>query len=104
MAIDADEVRRIARLAHLELPEGAENPLFDADSLAELAADLDRILAHVRDLAEVDVTGVPPTAHGVPVPTRLRADEAGPTLSPDAALSSAPSRDGEAFSVPKVIE
>ncbi|MEO1227423.1 MAG: Asp-tRNA(Asn)/Glu-tRNA(Gln) amidotransferase subunit GatC [Myxococcota bacterium] len=104
MAIDADEVRRIARLAHLELPEGSSSELFDEATLNALARDLDRILEHVRDLSEVDVEGVPPTAHGVPIPTRLRSDEAGPTLTPDEALGGAPARDGDAFSVPKVIE
>lgn len=102
MSISPDDVRRVAQLAHLELP--GEGGLFDEQALQALAGDLERILDHVRDLQEVDVTGIPPTAHGVPLPSRWRDDTEGPTLAPERALEAAPARHEHAFSVPKVIE
>lgn len=115
MAIDADEVLRIARLAHLEYPGSADQAgasaepepdarLFDTATLEKLATDVDRILEHVRELASVDVEGVPATSHGFLARTHGRRDEPGPTLEPDEALRGAPARDGDAFSVPKVVE
>ena len=104
MAIDPAEVLRIARLAHLEPPEGSDPPLHTKAELEQLAGELERILDHVRDLQSVDVSDVPPTAHGVPLPARLRPDAPGTPLEPDAALAAAPDRDGDAFRVPKVVE
>lgn len=103
MSIDLDEVRRIARLAHLELPE-PEAPLFDQAALEALAADVGKILDHVRQLEEVDVSAVPPTSHGVMLPSRLRSDEAGPSLETERALAGAPARSGDGVRVPKVVE
>lgn len=114
MAIDEAEVRRIARLAYLELPhsgggpqlpraEGGEHLLDDA-AVKALARELGAILDHVKELEAIDVSGVEPTSHGVPLPTRFRADEPGATLPTETALSQAPARTGDAFSVPKIIE
>jgi aspartyl-tRNA(Asn)/glutamyl-tRNA(Gln) amidotransferase subunit C len=104
MAIDAAEVLRIARLAHLELPASDEERLHDDEELARIAGELERILDHVRDLSSVDVEGVPPTAHGVPLPTHPRPDAPEAPLAPERALAAAPDRDGDAFRVPKVVE
>lgn len=105
MAIDSEEVLRIARLAHLEFPESETGErLFEEATLQRLAGEIDRILEHVRDLESVAVDGVPPTAHGVPLPPRTRADEAEEPLSPSEALSGAPAQQDNAFAVPKVVE
>ncbi len=113
MSIDKDEVRRIARLAHLEYPRvqnankewvEPEQHLLSGALLQQLSTDLAKILEHVEVLSEVDVEGVEPCAHGVPLPTALREDEAGQILSPDESLGGAPARFGDAFSVPKVVE
>ncbi|MCK6550328.1 Asp-tRNA(Asn)/Glu-tRNA(Gln) amidotransferase subunit GatC [Myxococcota bacterium] len=113
MAIDRAEVRRIARLAHLEYPrvqakdgtfvEPAEHLLDDA-MLDKLAAELGQILDHVRELEAVDVEGVEPTSHGVPLPTMLREDTPGHVLTTDDALASAPARVGDGVAVPKIVE
>ena len=113
MPIDKSEVRRIARLASLEYPrvqdrEGnwiePEAHLFDDALLERLAADLSGILDHVRSLDAVDVTGVEPTRHGVPVETRLRKDEPEPWPEPEALLEGVPERVENAISVPRIVE
>jgi aspartyl-tRNA(Asn)/glutamyl-tRNA(Gln) amidotransferase subunit C len=96
MSLSVDEVRRIARLAQLELsPE--EERLFQGQ--------LSAILDHVEQMKELDVSGVEPMTHalageGLP----LREDLARPGLAPDEALANAPAREGTCFKVPRIIE
>jgi len=97
MSLSLDEVRRVARLARLELsPE--EERVFQGQ--------LSAILDYVRQLEELDVSDVEPMTHalagGDPAP--LRADEVRPSLDPDEALANAPAREGTAFKVPRIIE
>lgn len=77
---------------------------FDEQALDRLATELGRILDHVRDLQAVDVRDVPPTRHGVELPSRWRPDEAKPSIDRDAGLSGAPVRIGDAVAVPKIVE
>ena len=113
MPIDKAEVRRIARLAHLEYPRvqakdgtwiDPPDLLIDDATLERLAAELGKILDHVKQLEEVNVEGVEPTSHGVPLPTRTRTDEAKPGITPDRALAGAPMRVGDAVAVPRIVE
>jgi len=93
MAIGPEEVLRIARLARLRIsPEEA----------AQLARDLDRIVAYVDSLQEVDLPAGAETLtyFGRDV---LRADEPRPGLGRDVALRNAPAQDGEFFLVPKIV-
>lgn len=113
MPISKDEVRRIARLAHLEHPRiqdknGAwiEPPelLFDDETLERMAAEIGNILDHVKELDLVEVEGVEGTSHGVPLPALFDEDVARPGLSTERALAAAPARTGASVSVPKIIE
>lgn len=100
-----EDVRRLARLAALELPADHPGPpLLDDDALARYATELTTILAHVEQLRAVEVEGVPPTRHGVPLPSVLRADDPAPTLSQADALAGAPRALEGGFVVPKVVE
>jgi aspartyl-tRNA(Asn)/glutamyl-tRNA(Gln) amidotransferase subunit C len=100
-----EDVRRLARLAALELPaEDDGPPLLDDDDLARYATELTTILAHVERLSTVDVDGVAPTRHGVPLPSVLREDTPTPTLSQAQALAAAPRALDGGFAVPKVVE
>jgi aspartyl-tRNA(Asn)/glutamyl-tRNA(Gln) amidotransferase subunit C len=103
MGIDRAEVRRIARLAYLELPEGQER-LYEDASLDKLAGELGSILDYVAQLDGLDLTGVEATSHGVPLPTSFRRDEVTDQLETERALAGAPERQGDAFAVPKIIE
>jgi aspartyl-tRNA(Asn)/glutamyl-tRNA(Gln) amidotransferase subunit C len=90
-----EEIARVAALARLALSE-EETVLF--------ARQLGDILAYARQIAAVDTSDVPPTAH-VCAATPLREDRVQPSLPRDAALAAAPDADREAglFKVPRVL-
>lgn len=113
MPIDKDEVRRIARLAHLEYPriqnkDGAfvEPPehLLDDAALEQLASDLNTILDHVRELSAVDTQDVPPTSHPVPLRSRMREDVPGEPRDPEVLLAAAAQSIEGAVCVPRIVE
>ena len=93
--VDRREVERIARLAHVTL---------DAEEKEALASELDAIVAYVRKLEELDVTGVEPISHPIDLPARLRDDTVGDSLPVERALGDAPQRLGDGFGVPRVVE
>jgi aspartyl-tRNA(Asn)/glutamyl-tRNA(Gln) amidotransferase subunit C len=93
--LDAGEVRKVARLARLKLE--------DAD-VERYAKQLTGILDYVAQLKAVDVTGVEPMAHPLPLKNVLREDEVRGALSTEAVLANAPGRDGPYFTVPKVLD
>jgi aspartyl-tRNA(Asn)/glutamyl-tRNA(Gln) amidotransferase subunit C len=93
--ITREEVARIASLARLSL---------DDDEILRTTTQLDAILDYVALLAEVDTTGIEPTAHVLPMRTPLREDRAVPPMAPELAVANAPQRAGSAFVVPLVID
>jgi aspartyl-tRNA(Asn)/glutamyl-tRNA(Gln) amidotransferase subunit C len=93
--LSREEVLHVARLARLHLTE---------EELERMRAQLDAILAYVDKLRELDVEGVEPTSHAVPLVDVMRDDALTPCLSQEAALANAPDRAGEFFRVPRIIE
>jgi aspartyl-tRNA(Asn)/glutamyl-tRNA(Gln) amidotransferase subunit C len=94
-AIQRDEVRAIARLAHLEMSEG---------ELDRMTRELGSILAYMQQLRELDVDGVPPTAHVQLAAMPLRADEQAPSLPQPLALREAPALVEGGFAVPAFVD
>ena len=96
MSLSLDEVRRIAVLARLKLsPE--EEQVFQGQ--------LSAILAYVKQLEELDVSGVEPMTHALAGDQPpLRDDVVRPSLPPEDALANAPGREGTCFKVPRIIE
>lgn len=92
--ISAEQVKHVARLARLALPE---------DRLATLAGQLESILEYVDKIKGVDVAGVEPMAHALPISNVFREDVEGPSLPVDKVLANAPDADPPFFKVPKVI-
>ncbi len=93
--ISRAELERIARLARLRLD----------DAEAEDARQrLDAILDYVAQLDLVDTTGVPATAHVIPLATPTREDVPGVLLAPELAVANAPAARGSAFTVPRVLD
>jgi aspartyl-tRNA(Asn)/glutamyl-tRNA(Gln) amidotransferase subunit C len=95
MRISEEEVRVTALLARLELTDA---------EVARMARELDAILGYAEKLGSLDVTGVEPTTHAVPLDCPLRADVPGAHLAAERALGGAPRRQGDYFEVPKIIE
>ena len=97
MALSLEQVRRIADLARLRL---------SAEEERTFAEQLSAILDHVRQLEELDVSGVRAMTHALAageVPA-LREDAERPGLAPEEALAGAPARVGTCFKVPRIIE
>jgi aspartyl-tRNA(Asn)/glutamyl-tRNA(Gln) amidotransferase subunit C len=93
-AISAQEVQKVARLARLELNE---------EQVARFTGQLESILQYVAKIGELDMTGVEPMAHVLPLRNVLREDVVDPSLTVDQVLMNAPETDGPFFKVPKVI-
>ena len=93
--ISREDVLNVARLSRLHLTD---------DEVERMREQLDAILAYIDKLRELDVEGVEPTAHAVPLVNVMRDDERKPCLSQEQALANAPDRAGEFFRVPRIIE
>jgi len=93
--IDAQQVRKVARLARLDLTEA---------EIEEFTGQLGAILGYVEKMNELDTEGVEPLAHCLPISNVFRADEVEPSLGTDRALANAPERDGPFFKVPKILD
>ena len=91
MAIDREQLLHVARLARLELHE---------EEIGRLEPQLNDILAAVGKVAELDLSGVPPTSHPLDVVNVWDEDEPWESLTVEEALANAPERDGDAFRVP----
>ena len=72
--------------------------------MLRMADELERILAYVKQLNELDTTDVPATSHVHAEPGGLRVDSVSERIAREDALKNAPDSDGVHFRVPKVIE
>jgi aspartyl-tRNA(Asn)/glutamyl-tRNA(Gln) amidotransferase subunit C len=93
--ISRQDVEHVARLARLALDEG---------ELERMREQLAAILAYIDKLRALDVEGVEPTSHAVPLVNVMREDEIAPCLPEDEALANAPDRVDDMFRVPRIIE
>ena len=92
--ITADDVRKVAKLSRLNLPE---------ETIATYTGQLERILDYVDQLQAVDTEGVPPTTRAVEVVNVTREDAVVPTDVREELLDQAPQREGDFFRVPKIL-
>ena len=95
MSLSLDEVRRIARLARIEL----------SPSETETTRDqLNGIFAFIEQLQTVDTTGIEPMSHAVDVVQRLREDKVTEFDHSADFQKIAPDVEAGLYLVPKVIE
>ena len=92
--ITADDVRKVAHLARLDLPE---------DTIATYTGQLERILDYVDQLQAVDTEGVPATNRAGEVRNVTREDKVEATEVREDLLEQAPLREGDFFRVPKIL-
>ncbi len=92
--ITLDQVRHVAMLSRLAL---------DESRLQKFAGQLESILDYVAQISKVDITGVEPMAHALPIHNVFRDDIVEPSLPLEKVLENAPDSDGPFFKVPKVI-
>ena len=95
MSVDKDTVKKIARLARLDVPEERQE---------QIAGELQAILSWIEELSEVDTANVEPlasvTGHSLP----LRVDKVTDGNKVDDILANAPEQASGFFIVPKVVE
>ena len=89
------DIKYVAHLARLALSTEEEQ---------KFEAQLGDVLGYIEKLKEVDVSGVEPTAHAVPLANITRLDEVKPSLSQEDALRNAPAKANGLFLVPKIVE
>ena len=95
MSIEVDEVKKIAKLAALNVAEA---------DMQSYATNLSNILGLVEQMSAVDTTGVTPMSHPFEAVQRLRADVVTEEDRREAFLSIAPKTEDGLYLVPKVIE
>ncbi len=99
MSLSDDQVRRIARLARIEL---------QAQELEAIAERLNRMLGLIEQISAVDTRGIEPMAHPLdqqlPQGQRLRADAVTQADQRQLHQSVAPAVQEGLYLVPKVIE
>jgi len=94
LKISAEQVKRVASLARLGLAEPELEPL---------RRQLEAILGHVEQLAELELAGVEPTTHVLPLDCPLRPDASRPWPATRSLLAEAPQTEGELFAVPRIL-
>ncbi len=94
--ISPDDVRKVAKLCRLEIPE---------DDIEKYSNQLEGILEYISQLERIDTSNVPPTSRAVEVVNVLREDTVVSCTSGvrEEILDLAPQREGEFFKVPKIL-
>jgi aspartyl-tRNA(Asn)/glutamyl-tRNA(Gln) amidotransferase subunit C len=96
MAIDRKDVKHVALLSRLEL---------DEKDLDVYSKQLAAILSYISKLNEVNTDNVQPTSHPLSTLKNVyRKDALKPSLRVEETLSNAPSKEGDQFKVPQVID
>jgi len=95
MSVDKNTVKRVAKLARLAFPE---------ERLEAMAGELNRILAWVEQLNEVDTSAVEPMTSVVKMHLKMREDKVTDGGQAVAVTQNAPQGEDHFFAVPKVVE
>lgn len=95
MEVNDAMIENLASLARL---------YFDDEEKKEIRSDLQRMIAFIDKLNELNTEGVEPVLHMSDGSNVFREDEISPSISREEALKNAPSTDGVFFKVPKVIK
>ncbi|MBN8876307.1 MAG: Asp-tRNA(Asn)/Glu-tRNA(Gln) amidotransferase subunit GatC [Chitinophagaceae bacterium] len=95
MEVNDAMVDKLASLARLSFNDAEKQ---------EIKTDLQRMIAFVEKLDELDLDGVEPLLHMSGEVNVLREDEVKGSVGREQALRNAPSHDDQFFKVPKVIK
>lgn len=95
MSVTKDDVRKVAHLSRIAVPE---------EKLETLAGELSSILGWIEQLNEVDIEGVAPMTSVVASTLPMREDVVTDGNIPDQVLANAPKTEEGFFVVPKAVE
>ncbi len=93
--INNELVDKIAHLARLE---------FENEAKEEIKNDMERMLAFVEKLNEINTDNIEPLVYMNPETNKLREDIVIQTITHNEGLKNAPKHDTDYFKVPKVVE
>jgi aspartyl/glutamyl-tRNA(Asn/Gln) amidotransferase C subunit len=93
--VDLDQLKHIAKLARLKMTE---------QEALSYQNDLNDILRYVETIGELDTEAVEPMSHVLEIKNVWREDKQGKAEGNEPILSNAPSRDGDYYKVPRIIE
>ncbi|MEO1352686.1 MAG: Asp-tRNA(Asn)/Glu-tRNA(Gln) amidotransferase subunit GatC [Cyanobacteria bacterium J06635_15] len=92
--IDADQVRKVAHLARLELTPEEEQ---------QFTGQLGDILDYFEQLSELNTDNVEPTTRAIDVKNVTRTDRLESFENREGLLEAAPEREEDFFKVPKIL-
>ena len=92
--ITKNEVKKVARLARLQLNE---------DEINKHAEQLEKILEYIKQLEKIDTNDVPCTTRAIEVINVFRKDEKKNYDSTEELLELGPSKEDKYFKVPKIL-
>ena len=92
--ISSDEVKKVAKLARLELNES---------EIQQHAEQLEKILDYIKQLEKINTENIACTTRAIEVVNVLRKDEKKDYENSEELLDLAPSRENKFFKVPKII-
>jgi aspartyl-tRNA(Asn)/glutamyl-tRNA(Gln) amidotransferase subunit C len=95
MSVTKDDVRKVARLSRIAVPE---------EKLETLAGELTGIMGWIEQLNEVDIDGVEPMTSVVAATLPMREDTVTDGGIQDQVLANAPKSEEGFFVVPKSVE
>lgn len=95
MEVNDAMIDKLAHLARLK---------FDEEEKQEIRSDLQRMIAFVEKLNELDLENVEPLLHMSTAINVYREDEVQGSIDRSEALKNAPDHDDQFFKVPKVIK
>jgi aspartyl-tRNA(Asn)/glutamyl-tRNA(Gln) amidotransferase subunit C len=95
MEVTGELIDKLADLARLQ---------FKDEEKAGIKNDLQRMIAFVEKLREVDVSGTEPLLHMTDAMNVYREDQVKGSMQKETALANAPSAGSDYFKVPKVIK
>jgi aspartyl-tRNA(Asn)/glutamyl-tRNA(Gln) amidotransferase subunit C len=95
MSINKETVKHIAHLSRIELQD---------NELDKISAQLHDILGFIDKISTLDIKNAVAASHILPISNVLREDTPRISLAYDKVLENAPSKKGNFFTVPKIIE
>ena len=95
MKVTAEDVRHIATLSRLTVPE---------TEMEKFTEQFNQIINYADILQQIDTTDIEPTAHVLPVANVLREDVVQEGVAHEDAMKNAPAVHNDGFKVPRVIE
>ncbi len=95
MPLSRDQVEHVAHLARVGITE---------EDIERFTHQLSEVLDYFERLDQVDIEGVPPTSHTLPLHNVMREDETEPSYDVDDILANAPNQQERRFRVRAILE